>query len=652
MNELERLRQIEKQSIAEGLLDDLKALLGKVGIGQSDADKIAADAEKAAKAAGAAEEEVMSQDVKPSKEWAIMPNGKRGNFNIDRSLPYVDTVKNGKKERTYADKAALQKMFGQDAQIQGITDTGAGADQATGDVGADGMTNAERDSGAGVGLDAFGGSGEQQAAATAGPDDGTRGGQQPNAPTDQKKNVETKLKRYKELLDKAAKAAKQGNSSKADQAAPSQTMMASTDFRHLIAIVESAMLNENLSDAEMKELDALHNELKGMVGIDQNLDNLIVDQLNRYLKYKQSLEKGASTNQAKEKPQKQGQAAPQPNSPQNNMGYGNDPQGEFGSGQSQGLQPNSPQNNMGYGNDPQGEFGSGQSQGLQPNSPQNNMGYGNDPQGEFGSGQSQGFQANSPQNNMGYGNDPQGEFGSGQPAQQQPAQQQPAAQSAGPDDGTRGGQQPNAPAQQQPAAPQQQKYTVKPGDNLTKIAKAKGVKVQDVIKANPQITNPNLIYPNQEINIPAKAGESMIGNNRRNSRKMNEASMNISMNGSTAAEVAELVAILKNAGMDHSSTMAMAMEPEPEMMGPEPCSTCGKVHGPEMPSPCGMGEETVGEEWDNAPDEDYRDDDYMIHDLSGGLNRKKKAYAKAQDGDNAMAVREQLMREWKKTKLG
>ena len=28
----------------------------------------------------------------------------------------------------------------------------------------------------------------------------------------------------------------------------------------------------------------------------------------------------------------------------------------------------------------------------------------------------------------------------------------------------------------------------------------------------------------------------------------------------------------------------------------------------------------------------------MIHDLSGGINRKKKAYKAAQDGDNAIAV--------------
>ena len=30
----------------------------------------------------------------------------------------------------------------------------------------------------------------------------------------------------------------------------------------------------------------------------------------------------------------------------------------------------------------------------------------------------------------------------------------------------------------------------------------------------------------------------------------------------------------------------------------------------------------------------------MTHDLSGGINREKKAYAAAQDGDNAMAVEE------------
>jgi hypothetical protein len=46
----------------------------------------------------------------------------------------------------------------------------------------------------------------------------------------------------------------------------------------------------------------------------------------------------------------------------------------------------------------------------------------------------------------------------------------------------------------------------------------------------------------------------------------------------------------------------------------------------------------VEEEWDNSPDEEYKDHTYMTKDISGGLNREKKAYKAAQDGDNAMAV--------------
>lgn len=44
------------------------------------------------------------------------------------------------------------------------------------------------------------------------------------------------------------------------------------------------------------------------------------------------------------------------------------------------------------------------------------------------------------------------------------------------------------------------------------------------------------------------------------------------------------------------------------------------------------------EGYDNEPNDDYQGSNYMLRDLSGGINREKKAYAKAQDGDNAMAV--------------
>ena len=54
-----------------------------------------------------------------------------------------------------------------------------------------------------------------------------------------------------------------------------------------------------------------------------------------------------------------------------------------------------------------------------------------------------------------------------------------------------------------------------------------------------------------------------------------------------------------------------------------------------------MNETAVDEAgYDNSPEEDYKDHNYMTKDLSGGINREKKAYAAAQDGDNAMAVEE------------
>ncbi len=101
-------------------------------------------------------------------------------------------------------------------------------------------------------------------------------------------------------------------------------------------------------------------------------------------------------------------------------------------------------------------------------------------------------------------------------------------------------------------------------------------------------------------------------------KKVKEASMNISMNGASSAEVAELIAILKNAGMEDSMPK---MHMEPDM--PEP---------PMGDSPCGMGEEAVDEEWDNSPEETYADHHTMTKDLSGGINREKpKGAIRAKD---------------------
>lgn len=45
-------------------------------------------------------------------------------------------------------------------------------------------------------------------------------------------------------------------------------------------------------------------------------------------------------------------------------------------------------------------------------------------------------------------------------------------------------------------------YTVKSGDSLGKIAQSNGVSQSLLLKANPQITNPNLIYAGEQIKIP------------------------------------------------------------------------------------------------------------------------------------------------------
>lgn len=49
---------------------------------------------------------------------------------------------------------------------------------------------------------------------------------------------------------------------------------------------------------------------------------------------------------------------------------------------------------------------------------------------------------------------------------------------------------------------QSQTYIVKPGDTMWKIASKYQVGTSEIIAANPQIKNPDLIYPGQKITIP------------------------------------------------------------------------------------------------------------------------------------------------------
>ncbi|MBM7609434.1 SafA/ExsA family spore coat assembly protein [Ureibacillus composti] len=52
-------------------------------------------------------------------------------------------------------------------------------------------------------------------------------------------------------------------------------------------------------------------------------------------------------------------------------------------------------------------------------------------------------------------------------------------------------------------------YTVVKGDSLWKIAVKTQTGVQELIDANPQLSNPNVIYPGQEIKVPEQEGQAI-----------------------------------------------------------------------------------------------------------------------------------------------
>ena len=144
-------------------------------------------------------------------------------------------------------------------------------------------------------------------------------------------------------------------------------------------------------------------------------------------------------------------------------------------------------------------------------------------------------------------------------------------------------------------------------------------------------------------------------------KQINEAaSMSINMSGDTADDVARLAQIMRDGGAPDAKPVDMGPPPDMgkmrDLVKMTPIDIDGMDGPPDMPSMgkpdmdkdddknklMGMGMEDDVEEagYENSPEEDYKDHKYMTKDLSGGLNREKQQYAKAQDGDNAMAVEE------------
>ena len=177
-------------------------------------------------------------------------------------------------------------------------------------------------------------------------------------------------------------------------------------------------------------------------------------------------------------------------------------------------------------------------------------------------------------------------------------------------------------------------------------APAGGEKKPPAGATNPQTGNPEgNTTPSTNAQADRAADESIINQSKEydmSKKQINEASMNISMNGENAAEVSELIGILKNAGMPDAGPVSSDMMPTTKM---DPHDDM-KMHM----STCGMGEEDdVDEaEYSNSPDETYGTADQQMIDLSrdSGVNAPKKMSKKPSwhSGDNPMesSIREQL----------
>ena len=135
----------------------------------------------------------------------------------------------------------------------------------------------------------------------------------------------------------------------------------------------------------------------------------------------------------------------------------------------------------------------------------------------------------------------------------------------------------------------------------------------------------------------------------------------------TPQEASMMMQLLKLAGVQQVDQDMISQEPtaEPEAdadaghgCGPS-CAEhgCNCEHG-QQDDAMGSGEmaklrdmmtapaeEKAEETFDNEPEEKVSDIDTLVNVHSGGLNRKKQAFAKAQDGDNAMAVEDTITAE-------
>ena len=120
----------------------------------------------------------------------------------------------------------------------------------------------------------------------------------------------------------------------------------------------------------------------------------------------------------------------------------------------------------------------------------------------------------------------------------------------------------------------------------------------------------------------------------------------IQISADTPQEASMMMQLLKLAGVQPvDQDMISQGEPEAEPEANHDDEMGSQEMGRMRDIMTAPAEEKAEETFDNEPEEKVSDIDTLVNVHSGGLNRKKQAFAKAQDGDNAMAVEDTITAE-------
>ncbi len=133
------------------------------------------------------------------------------------------------------------------------------------------------------------------------------------------------------------------------------------------------------------------------------------------------------------------------------------------------------------------------------------------------------------------------------------------------------------------------------------------------------------------------------------------ATMNITMNAQGADQIKSLLDIISRADTTSTTSLAPTEPAEPMLPVSDEFGSDDDFSGSDDDFSGSDDDFSGSDDFDNiedelhddiedsykastTPDPKYADTEYMTRDLAGGLNKEKRMFKKAQDGDNAMAA--------------